>query len=121
MLDRSDHFEEISHAFSCHELQLDITLNASDICSTMAFCAAEFSKIPISPDRLSLQKGGSLWLRFDCVSSDQITQIRACFLAATAPQLLRLTTTIGRAISRAPTTNSNNQNRCQNSLPASRS
>lgn len=106
MLDKSDHFKEIANAFSSHELQLDITLDALDICSTMAFCAAEFAKIPVAPNRLSLQKGGNLWLRFDCAGGYQIAQIRQCFLAATAPKLLGWTTTIGRAVSPASVPNS---------------
>ena len=98
MLDKSDQVGEIAQGFPSHQLHLDITLSAFDVCSTMAFCAAEFAKIPIAPKKMSLQNGRRLWLRLDCVSGDQITKIRDCFGVEKAPELLSWTTTIGRVI-----------------------
>lgn len=98
MLDKSDHVGKIAQGFPSHQLHLDITLSALDVCSTMAFCAAEFAKISVAPKKISLQNGRNLWLRFDCVSGEQITKIRNCFFLEEAPELLSWTTTIGRVI-----------------------
>lgn len=101
MRQEPDHFEEITHAFPSHKLQLDIMLDASDIWTTTAFCAAELSKADIAPTRISHQSGGHLLLRIVCANSREITQIKRCFRSANAPKVLRWTTTIGRVISPA--------------------
>lgn len=96
-----DNFEEIAHAFPSHRLQLDIALDASDIWQATAFCAAELSKADIAPDRISHQSGGHLSLRIVCANSHDIAQVKRCFRSASAPKVLRWTTTIGRVISPA--------------------
>lgn len=94
--DTSDQTEEITDAFPSHELQLDIALDATDVWQTLAFCAAKFSKINLTPARLSHQNGSQLLLRLPCTNSRDISKVKKCLQETDAPVVLSWTTTIGR-------------------------